>query len=146
MKTGRHSDLAHDLDVMKTAREVADATGLPIMMHWSDEPDLLAMLKKGDILTHPFNPPSPNSSNVFSLAAIAQADKVLLQISRSKTAESSRMANLPQPITRGKSPRKPRSRVVSGSDRDRHQQKNRRDSRQRVLVAMSEFLGTWECH
>jgi hypothetical protein len=26
---GKHSDLAHDLEVMKTAREVADATGLP---------------------------------------------------------------------------------------------------------------------
>jgi len=57
---GKHSDLSHDLEVMKTAREVADATGLPIMMHWSVEPDLLAMLKRGDILAHPFNPPSPN--------------------------------------------------------------------------------------
>src|SRR5204863_7088863 len=36
----------------------------PIMMHWSNEPDLIALLKRGDILTHPFNPPSPNSSNL----------------------------------------------------------------------------------
>jgi dihydroorotase len=76
---GKHSDLAHDLEVMKTAREVADATGLPIMMHWSVEPDLLALLKKGDILTHPFNPPSPNSSNLFG-ADGPQADKVVPQI------------------------------------------------------------------
>jgi len=76
---GKHSDLAHDLEVMKTAREVADATGLPIMMHWSVEPDLLAMLKKGDILAHPFNPPSPNSSNLFG-ADGPQSDKVLPQI------------------------------------------------------------------
>jgi dihydroorotase len=76
---GKHSDLAHDLEVMKTAREVADATGVPIMMHWSVEPELLALLKKGDILTHPFNPPSPNSSNLFG-ADGPQADKVLPQI------------------------------------------------------------------
>lgn len=76
---GRHSDLSHDLEVMKTAREVADATGLPIMMHWSVEPDLLAMLKRGDILAHPFNPPSPNSANLFG-ADGTQADKVLPQI------------------------------------------------------------------
>ena len=75
---GRHSDLAHDLEVMKTAREVADATGLPIMMHWSVEPDLLNVLKTGDILAHPFNPPSPNSANLFG--SDAQADKVLPQI------------------------------------------------------------------
>jgi dihydroorotase len=76
---GKHSDLSHDLEVMKTARGVADATGLPIMMHWSVEPELLALLKKGDILAHPFNPPSANSSNVFG-ADGSQADKVLPQI------------------------------------------------------------------
>jgi dihydroorotase len=75
---GKHSDLAHDLEVMKTARQVADATGLPIMMHWSVEPELLAILKKGDILAHPFNPPSPNSSNLFG--GDTQAEKVLPQI------------------------------------------------------------------
>jgi dihydroorotase len=62
---GRHEDLAHDLEVLKKAREAADATGVLIMMHWSDEPDLLALLKAGDVLTHPFNPPSPNSSNLM---------------------------------------------------------------------------------
>ena len=76
---GKRSDLAHDLEVMKTAREVADATGLPIMMHWSVEPELLAILKRGDILAHPFNPPSPNSSNLFGGDG-PQADKVLPQI------------------------------------------------------------------
>ncbi len=61
---GRHEDLAHDIEVLKKAREAADATGVPIMMHWSNEPDLIALLKRGDILTHPFNPPGPNSSNL----------------------------------------------------------------------------------
>jgi dihydroorotase len=76
---GKHSDLAHDVEVMKTAREVADATGVPIMLHWTDEPDVLAILKKGDILTHPFNPPTPNSSNLLG-GELVQGDKVLPQI------------------------------------------------------------------
>ena len=76
---GKRSDLAHDLGVMKTARQVADATGLPIMLHWSVEPELLAMLKRGDILTHPFNPPSPNWANVFGGDG-PQAEKILPEI------------------------------------------------------------------
>jgi dihydroorotase len=62
---GIHDELAHDMEVLKKAREAADATGLPIMMHWSNEPDLLAMLKRGDILTHPFTPASPRAPNLF---------------------------------------------------------------------------------
>lgn len=76
---GKHSDLPHDVEVLKTAREVADATGLPIMLHWSVEPELLAILKQGDILAHPFNPASQNSSNLFG-ADGSQAEKVLPQI------------------------------------------------------------------
>lgn len=76
---GKHEDLAHDMGVMKTARQVADVTGLPIMLHWTNERELLNLLKRGDILTHPFNPPSPNSANLFGTEG-AQADKVLPQI------------------------------------------------------------------
>ena len=76
---GKHDDLAHDISIMKTAREIADATGVPVMMHWSTEPDLLAIMKSGDILTHPFNPPSENSSNVFG-SGMTRADTVLPQI------------------------------------------------------------------
>ena len=76
---GKHEDLAHDISVMKTAREIADQTGVSIMMHWSTEPDLLAIMQAGDILTHPFNPPSPNTSNVFG-SQLTQADEVLPQI------------------------------------------------------------------
>ena len=76
---GRHEDLARDVEVMKQARTVADATGVPIMLHWTNEPDVLALLKRGDILTHPFNPPSPNSANLFGSDG-TQADKVLPQI------------------------------------------------------------------
>jgi dihydroorotase len=76
---GKHSDVAHDVGIMKTAREVADATGVPIMMHWSNEPEVLAILKRGDILTHPFNPPSPNWANLLG-GEPAEGDKVLPQI------------------------------------------------------------------
>jgi dihydroorotase len=73
---GDHNELAHDLDVLQKAREAADAVNLPIMMHWTNEPDLLAILKKGDILTHPFNPPTPTTSNLFG----GDGPKVLPQI------------------------------------------------------------------
>jgi len=76
---GKHDDLEHDISVMQTAREIADANGIPIMMHWSTEPDLLAIMKSGDILTHPFNPPSENTSNIFG-SERTQADTVLPQI------------------------------------------------------------------
>ncbi len=76
---GKHEDLAHDISVMETAREIADQTGLSIMMHWSTEPDLLAIMQAGDILTHPFNPPSANTSNVFG-SQMTQAEGVLPQI------------------------------------------------------------------
>jgi dihydroorotase len=75
---GRRSDLTRDLEVLQAARAVGDATGLPIMLHWSVEPELLALLKKGDILTHPFNPASPNWANVFG--SDTQAENVLPQI------------------------------------------------------------------
>jgi dihydroorotase len=73
---GRHEDLAHDVDVLKKAREASDATGVPIMLHWTNERDLLAILKRGDILTHPFNPPSPASSNLIG----GDGDRILGQI------------------------------------------------------------------
>ena len=73
---GNNNDLANDLEVLKRARSVSDETGLPIMMHWTNEPDLLALLKRGDILTHPFNMPTPNQSNLFG----GKPGKVLPQV------------------------------------------------------------------
>ena len=61
---GVHGELKHDVDALKRAREVADATQVPIMLHWTNEPELLALLKRGDILAHPFNPPDPRWSNL----------------------------------------------------------------------------------
>ena len=73
---GNHGELEHVVEVLKRAREAADETGLPIMMHWTNEPDLLALLKRGDILTHPFNMPTPNQSNMFG----GKPGKILPQI------------------------------------------------------------------
>jgi dihydroorotase len=73
---GRHEDLAHDIEVLKKAREAADATNTLIMMHWTNEPDLIALLRRGDILTHPYNPPSPNTSNLMG----GEPGKILPQI------------------------------------------------------------------
>jgi dihydroorotase len=53
---GRHEELAHDVEMLKRARQASDTAGVPIMLHWTHEPDLLALLKAGDILVHPFNP------------------------------------------------------------------------------------------
>lgn len=55
-------DVAKDQDVavLQRARQAADATRLPIMIHIGDTasplPRLLAMLKPGDIVTHPYAP------------------------------------------------------------------------------------------
>jgi dihydroorotase len=76
---GRKQDLARDLEVLKVARQITDATGTVIMLHWTTDPELLSILKRGDILTHPFNPASNRDANVFG-ADGAQADKVLPQI------------------------------------------------------------------
>ncbi len=50
---------ANDYEGMKRAREAADEARLPIMIHiggsYSPLPKLLALLKKGDVVTHSFN-------------------------------------------------------------------------------------------
>jgi dihydroorotase len=77
---GKAADAAHDVEVMKAARGVADAAGIPIMMHWTNQPEVLAMLKAGDILAHPFNPPNANTANCYGTGDEPMADKVLPQI------------------------------------------------------------------
>ena len=55
---------ANDFEVLKRAQEVASSFNLPVMIHMgqtiSPLPKLLALLKRGDIVTHMFAPP-PNS-------------------------------------------------------------------------------------
>ena len=74
---GRHEDLARDLEILKLARGVSDETGVPILMHWSNETSLLELLKRGDTLIHPFNPPSPNSSNLVGGEGTAILPQIL---------------------------------------------------------------------
>jgi dihydroorotase len=54
----------NDFEVLRRAQEVASAFHLPVMIHMgqtvSPLPKLLALLKRGDIVTHMFAPP-PNS-------------------------------------------------------------------------------------
>jgi dihydroorotase len=55
---------ANDFEVLRRAQEVASSFKLPVMIHMgqtvSPLPKLLALLKRGDIVTHMFAPP-PNS-------------------------------------------------------------------------------------
>jgi len=75
---GDHAELMHDLEVLKRACMVRDETGLPIMLHWTTDRELLNLLKAGDILTHTFTIPTPRVDNLFG--GPTQADKVLPQI------------------------------------------------------------------
>jgi len=54
----------NDYEVLRRAQEVASSFGLPLMIHMgqtiSPLPKLIALLKRGDIITHLFAPP-PNS-------------------------------------------------------------------------------------
>ena len=59
---GHREGLEADLEALRRAREAAEAVRLPIMMHWSNEPELLDLLRPGDIVTHPFNPPRAGPS------------------------------------------------------------------------------------
>jgi len=71
----------NDLEALKRAQSVAQPLGIPIMIHMgqtvSPLPDLLAVLKRGDIVTHMYAPP-PNG--IFDesgklLPAVADARK-----------------------------------------------------------------------
>lgn len=53
---GTSDTLDHDLKVLEKSRDVAYSLDLPIMMHWTNEPALLALLRPGDCVTHPYSP------------------------------------------------------------------------------------------
>ncbi|MFK7963256.1 MAG: amidohydrolase family protein [Burkholderiaceae bacterium] len=63
---GRPETLEHDISVMKVVREIGEETGLPTMMHWTNQSKLLDQLRPGDYLTHPFNPDYLNPSAVMA--------------------------------------------------------------------------------
>jgi len=53
----------HDLDAVRRAHEITQAFNIPLMVHVGDTrsplPDILALLRPGDIVTHVYSPP-PN--------------------------------------------------------------------------------------
>jgi dihydroorotase len=58
IRMSRNLTDANDLKALQLAREVCDAAHLPLMVHiggsYSPLPDILALLKKGDVVTHCF--------------------------------------------------------------------------------------------
>ncbi len=54
---GRDETAEKDVEILRRGRVASDATGVPILMHWARDPRLISMLKAGDVITHPFNPP-----------------------------------------------------------------------------------------
>jgi dihydroorotase len=75
---GDHAELTHDLECVKRACMVRDETGVPIVLHWTTDRELLNLLKAGDVMTHTFTIPTPKVDNIFG--GPTQADKVLPQI------------------------------------------------------------------
>lgn len=74
--TGRPQDRARDVEIMRLARQTADRAAVPIMMHWSNDTEVLSLLEQGDIITHPFNPPQVGPS------LLDAAGRILPQILR----------------------------------------------------------------
>ena len=107
---GRHEDLDHDISVMKTAREIADQAGVAIMMHWSTEPDLLAIMKAGDILTHPFNPRAGTRPTSLE-ARRPRPTRSSRRSWSSRIAASSPTASSPRHTISGRCPRRRRARA-----------------------------------
>ncbi len=60
IRLSNHIARDNDLNALRLAREASDAVGLPIMAHIGGShaslPEILALLKKGDIVTHVFKP------------------------------------------------------------------------------------------
>lgn len=58
IRLGKNLAGANELPALAIARETADAVGLPVMVHIGDTfaplPDILAMLKPGDLVTHSY--------------------------------------------------------------------------------------------
>lgn len=59
----------NDLQALKLAQQIAQSLNVPIMIHMGQSesplPDLLAVLKRGDIVTHPY---SPGKNGIFTPA------------------------------------------------------------------------------
>ena len=68
----------NDLQALKLAQSVAGPMNVPIMIHMGQSesplPELLAVLKRGDIVTHPY---SPGQNGIFAQTSSGQAPRLL---------------------------------------------------------------------
>ena len=88
MRVGRHASGPSGIQPLEVALDVADATGLPLMVHIDEPPptyaDVVDRLRKGDILTHCFRPfpnaPCYADGRVREAVLAARARGVLFDI------------------------------------------------------------------
>jgi dihydroorotase len=88
VRVGYNTSGALGLMPMEMAREVADAAGLPLMGHLDapppSRPDMLRLLRRGDILTHCFRPwpnaPTRPDGSIEGDVAAARARGVIFDI------------------------------------------------------------------
>jgi dihydroorotase len=83
-----------DLEALRRARQVADPLKIPIMVHIGDTasplPDILALLRPGDIVTHIYAPPPhgimDDAGRVLPQVREAQRRGVLFDVGNGRTA------------------------------------------------------------
>ena len=88
VRVGRHASGPSGIQPLEVALDVADATGLPLMVHIDEPPptyaDVVDRLRKGDILTHCFRPfpnaPCYADGRVREAVLAARARGVLFDI------------------------------------------------------------------
>ncbi len=88
VRVGRHASGESGIQPLDVALDVADATGLPLMVHIDEPPptyaDVVDRLRKGDVLTHCFRPfpnaPCHADGRVRASVLAARARGVLFDI------------------------------------------------------------------
>ena len=88
VRVGRHASGPSGIQPLEVALDVADATGLPLMVHIDEPPptygDVVDRLRKGDVLTHCFRPfpnaPCHADGTVRAAVLAARARGVLFDI------------------------------------------------------------------
>jgi dihydroorotase len=84
----------HDLEAVRRARQVADPLKIPIMVHVGDTasplPDILELLRPGDIVTHMYAPPPhgimDDKSRVLPQVLAARKRGILFDFGNGRTA------------------------------------------------------------
>ncbi len=88
VRVGRHASGPSGIQPLDVALDVADATGLPVMVHIDEPPptyaDVVDRLRKGDVLTHCFRPfpnaPCHGDGRVRASVLAARARGVLFDV------------------------------------------------------------------